>query len=98
MPLVAVTGTSGLVGAAVARAAVTAEATGIFVVAGRHPFRRTGCGALLDDAAGLIAARAPEVAAAFAERGWPLPRTLDRVYGSSAATAALRLSAHAVSA
>lgn len=35
---------------------------------------------------GVIAERAPKVAAAFHERGWPLPRTIDRVYDSSAAT------------
>ncbi|XVU22349.1 NAD-dependent epimerase/dehydratase family protein [Actinoplanes sp. CA-054009] len=75
--------------AAAARAAVTAEATGTFTVAGRYPFTRADCGALFEDAASVIAERAPEVAAAFHARGWPLPRSLDRVYDSSAATAAI---------
>jgi UDP-glucose 4-epimerase len=59
---------------------------GTFNIAGRYPFTRTDCAALYRDAASVIAERAPKVAAAFHERGWPLPRTIDRVYDSSAAT------------
>ncbi|GAB2585790.1 NAD-dependent epimerase [Paractinoplanes abujensis] len=60
--------------------------TGTFTIAGRYPFRRDDCVALHHDAAGLIAVRAPDVAAAFRARGWPLPARLDRVYDSGAAT------------
>lgn len=56
-----------------------------FVVSGATPFRREDAKALFDDAAGVIAARAPALAAAFAARGWPLPARIDRVYDPAAA-------------
>jgi nucleoside-diphosphate-sugar epimerase len=62
--------------------------TGTFNIAGPYPFTRADCPALHHDAAGVIEARLPGVAAAFRERNWALPRTLDRVYDSGAATAA----------
>jgi nucleoside-diphosphate-sugar epimerase len=72
--------------AAATASAVSHEAvSGTFNVAGRYPFRRVDCVALHHDAASVIAERAPEVAAAFHHRGWSLPRTIDRVYDSSAA-------------
>ena len=70
---------------AVVRITEQHAATGTFNIAGPYPFTRADCPALHDDAAGLIATRLPEVAAAFRERNWPLPRTLDRVYHSGAA-------------
>ncbi|GAA0556494.1 NAD(P)-dependent oxidoreductase [Paractinoplanes ferrugineus] len=73
------------VATAVARLTEQPATVGTFNIAGPYPFTRTDCPALLDDAAGLIAARLPEVAAAFRARNWPLPRTLDRVYDSRAA-------------
>ncbi|MEU4693849.1 NAD(P)-dependent oxidoreductase [Actinoplanes sp. NPDC023714] len=77
----------------VAAAAVSAAAggavTGTFNIAGRYPFTRADCVALHHDAASVIAERAPEVAAAFHARGWPLPRRIDRVYDSGAAMTAL---------
>jgi UDP-glucose 4-epimerase len=76
----------------VATAAVLAAghdvATGTFNVAGPYAFTRADCLALHDDAAGLIAAKLPEVADAFRERDWPLPRMIDRVYDSRAAAEA----------
>ncbi len=63
-------------------------ATGAFNIAGPYAFTPADCPALHHDAAGLIAARLPEVAAAFRERNWPLPRTLDRIYDSHAAAEA----------
>ncbi|MGA5300423.1 NAD-dependent epimerase/dehydratase family protein [Nucisporomicrobium flavum] len=71
--------------AAVVRLTGQPAVTGTFTIAGPYPFTRADCPALNDDAAGLIAARLPEIAAAFRERNWPLPRTLDRVYDSGAA-------------
>ena len=63
--------------------------TGTFNIAGQYPFRRADCVALHRDAAGVIIERAPEVAAAFRSRGWPLPQRIDRVYDSDAARNAL---------
>lgn len=74
------------VATAAVRVAKQHAATGTFNIAGPYPFSRADCLALHDDAAGLIAAQFPEVASAFRERNWPLPRTLDRVYDSRAAT------------
>ncbi|MEV4279180.1 NAD-dependent epimerase/dehydratase family protein [Actinoplanes xinjiangensis] len=62
--------------------------TGVFNIAGRYAFTRADCPALYRDAATLITERLPEVAAAFRDRGWPLPASLDRVYDSTAAGAA----------
>ena len=76
------------VATATARAVAHDAVVGIFNVAGQYPFTRTDCVALLEDAASVIAKRAPAVAAAFHDRGWSLPRTIDRVYDSSAAAKA----------
>jgi UDP-glucose 4-epimerase len=62
--------------------------TGTFNIAGPYPFLREDCRALHRDAASVITLRAPEVAAAFHDRGWTLPGTVDRIYDSSAAGAA----------
>jgi hypothetical protein len=62
--------------------------TGVFTIAGPYPFTRADCRALHQDAAGVIAERLPEVAAAFRDREWPLPHRLDRVYDSTAAATA----------
>jgi nucleoside-diphosphate-sugar epimerase len=74
------------VAAATSSAVAPGAPAGTFNIAGRYPFTRTDCAALFHDAASVIAERAPKVAAAFHERGWPLPRTIDRIYDSSAAT------------
>ena len=76
------------VAAATSSAALHATVTGTFNIAGRYPFTPADCVALHHDAAAVIAERAPEVAAAFHQRGWRLPRRIDRVYDSSAATEA----------
>lgn len=74
------------VAAATANVATGDPVTGTFNIAGRYPFTRADCVALHHDAASVIAERAPEVAAEFHARGWPLPESIDRVYDSSAAT------------
>jgi UDP-glucose 4-epimerase len=74
------------VAAATANVVAHDAVRGTFNIAGRYPFTRADCVALHQDAAGVIAERAPEVAAAFHARGWPLPQRIDRVYDSSAAT------------
>ncbi|WP_433367045.1 NAD-dependent epimerase/dehydratase family protein [Actinoplanes sp. CA-142083] len=76
------------VAAATASAAAHLDLAGVFNIAGRYPFTRADCIALHHDAAAVIAERAPDVAAAFHARGWPLPQRIDRVYDSSAATKA----------
>jgi len=65
------------VAAATVSAVAHDAAVGIFNVAGQYPFIRTDCVALLQDAASVIAERAPKVAAAFQDRGWLLPRTIE---------------------
>ncbi|MBG0568475.1 NAD-dependent epimerase/dehydratase family protein [Actinoplanes aureus] len=75
----------------VAAAAVLAvsRGAGTFNIAGPYPFTRDDCVAVHRDAPALLARRAPELVAAFRDRGLPLPRALDRVYDSSAAGEAL---------
>ena len=57
-----------------------------FVISGRTPFQRPDCEQLKRDAGAVIRERAPRIARAFDERGWPLPRSVDRGYDSSQAT------------
>lgn len=75
------------VAAAVVSAVTHDDVTGTFNIAGNYPFTRDDCPALFHDAAAVIASRAPEIAAAFHERGWALPERIDRVYDSGAAAA-----------
>lgn len=56
-----------------------------FVISGPTPFHAEDAAALKHDAASVIARRAPELARAFAARGWALPQSIDRVYSSQAA-------------
>jgi UDP-glucose 4-epimerase len=51
-----------------------------FVISGATPFRPEDAERLKHDAAALLAERAPDLAAAFAARGWALPASIDRVY------------------
>ncbi|MBB6255020.1 NAD-dependent epimerase/dehydratase family protein [Nitrospirillum iridis] len=69
--------------------AVTVDVPGTFVISARTPFRRAEADSLAQDAAGLIRARLPRVAALFDRRGWPLPARLDRVYDATRAAALL---------
>jgi len=52
----------------------------LYVISGATPFRRDDAEALFDDATRVIRERAPALATAFCERGWPLPPRIDRVY------------------
>jgi len=58
-------------------------------IAGPLLFQREDAIDLYHSADNVIRRRAPEIAQAFAERGWPLPDQLDRVYDSSAAGRAI---------
>lgn len=51
-----------------------------YIVSGRTPFDAADCAALGVDAVGVWRARAPALVAAFEQRGWALPATIDRVY------------------
>lgn len=63
--------------------------TRIFLISGRTPFTRDDLGELKADARSVLARRAPELVAAFAARGWVLPRSIDRVYSPDRAIAGL---------
>jgi UDP-glucose 4-epimerase len=52
----------------------------VFNISGETPFVEADCDALLSDAPSVILARVPALADAFAQRGWPLPQSIDRVY------------------
>ena len=56
-----------------------------FVISGYTPFLPSDCADLKRDAAAVIRSRAPNVAEAFDARGWPLPKSIDRVYDGSKA-------------
>jgi len=51
-----------------------------WIVSGATPFRPSDGEALARDAPAVLRERAPDLVAAFAERGWALPRSIDRVY------------------
>ncbi|MFS8110792.1 NAD(P)-dependent oxidoreductase [Rhizobium jaguaris] len=48
-------------------------------------FKAEDCEALAVDVAAVIKLRAPGLAAKFAQRSWPLPQNIDRVYASKSA-------------
>jgi nucleoside-diphosphate-sugar epimerase len=52
----------------------------LFVLSGATPFMPEDCAALWRDAPAVLAQRAPALVPAFAQRGWPLPPRIDRVY------------------
>lgn len=56
-----------------------------YIISGETPLLPTDCRRLAEDAASLLRERAPKLSQAFADRGWPLPATIDRVYDPSAA-------------
>jgi nucleoside-diphosphate-sugar epimerase len=56
-----------------------------FVVSGATPFTRDDLQDLARDAPIVLQRRAPELAEAFARRGWTLPATIDRVYSPARA-------------
>jgi UDP-glucose 4-epimerase len=60
-----------------------------YVISGATPFVATDAAALFNDAPAVIHQKAPELALAFAQRGWELPKSIDRVY--SPALAAIEL-------
>ena len=67
--------------------ALTANVTGyrVYVVSGATPFRKDDVEKLANHAPSVIYERAPELAEAFAKRGWELPQSIDRVYSPARA-------------
>ncbi|AYG68180.1 MULTISPECIES: NAD(P)-dependent oxidoreductase [unclassified Rhizobium] len=55
------------------------------IVSASTLFKPEDCEALAVDAASVIRLRAPGLAAKFAQRNWPLPQSIDRVYASKSA-------------
>ena len=53
-----------------------------YVVSGKTPFLPEDCELLKNDAAEVIRQRFPVLSNLFDERGWELPKTIDRVYDS----------------
>jgi UDP-glucose 4-epimerase len=64
-----------------------------YVISAPPHFAPDDRAALVQDAAELIRQRAPKVAEAFERRGWPLPRSLGRVYSPAKAAAQLGFTA-----
>lgn len=60
-----------------------------YVISGAPAFAPEELPALARDAPAVLAARVPALAAAFAARGWALPRMIDRVYDPARARGAL---------
>jgi UDP-glucose 4-epimerase len=60
-----------------------------FVISGTTPFLPGDAQRLWRDAPALLRERVPALAQAFAQRGWPLPASIDRVYLPDAAVQTL---------
>lgn len=60
-----------------------------FIISGATPFLPSDVGDLATRAASLIEERVPDLAASFRQRGWDLPRSIDRVYSPVAALESL---------
>lgn len=60
-----------------------------YVISGATPFRTDDLGELMQDAPSVLRRQAPELAEAFALRGWLLPASIDRVYSPALAMAEL---------
>lgn len=60
-----------------------------YIVSGATPFEQDDVEELLRDAPAVLRRRAPALVAAFVARGWPLPRSIDRVYAPFAAMQSL---------
>lgn len=56
-----------------------------FIISGATPFSQTDCESLYAKADSVIRRQCPEIVVIFEQRGWQLPKSLDRVYDSSAA-------------
>lgn len=62
----------------------------LYVVSGPTPFQPADMAALKADAPAVLRQRAPALVQAFADRGWALPASIDRVYSPALAQRELR--------
>jgi hypothetical protein len=62
----------------------------VYVISGSSPFQASDMAALKADAPAVLRQRAPALAQAFADRGWALPASIDRVYSPALAQRELR--------
>ena len=58
---------------------------GLFVISAPTPFAREDAAALKQDAPRVIAGYFPDAAELYAQRGWSLPASIDRVYDAGLA-------------
>ena len=58
---------------------------GTFIVSASTPFSRADTGDLKADAAAVITRYFPDAPGIYAERGWTLPRSIDRIYDAGCA-------------
>ena len=65
-----------------------------YIASGRTPFKPEDADALAREPREVLALRCPALVDAFERRGWPLPRTIDRVYDASAASHGLGWESH----
>ncbi|KZN62149.1 hypothetical protein N473_21645 [Pseudoalteromonas luteoviolacea CPMOR-1] len=73
--------------AAAHRCAIEQSLSGFnrFIISGKTPFDPSCCEQLFNDCEVVLRARSPKLVAVFEQRGWSLPKNLDRVYDSSKA-------------
>lgn len=62
----------------------------VYLLSGATPFQPADMAALKADAPAVLRQRAPALVQAFAERGWALPASIDRVYSPALAQRELR--------
>ncbi|TRA99932.1 NAD(P)-dependent oxidoreductase [Agrobacterium tumefaciens] len=60
-----------------------------YIISATTPFSADDCDSLAKDAASVLRQRTPALAEAFAQRGWTLPATIDRIYSPARAAAGL---------
>ncbi|MCZ7911014.1 hypothetical protein O9X94_16960 [Agrobacterium leguminum] len=60
-----------------------------YIISAITPFSADDCDSLAKDAASVLRQRTPALADAFAQKGWALPETIDRIYSPARATEGL---------
>lgn len=60
-----------------------------YIISATTPFSADDCDSLAKDAASVLRQRTPALAEAFAQRGWTLPATIDRIYSPARAAEGL---------
>lgn len=60
-----------------------------YIISATTPFSADDCDSLAKDAASVLRQRTPALAEAFAQRGWTLPATIDRIYSPACAAEGL---------